>query len=287
MLCSRSPWSKSTEARSRSFAAISQRWGGVIRASETVRATHNAVHLLINNAGAHFREHILSSDGLEMHLAVDYLPSFGLTFLLQDQLQRGRARVVNVASDTLRDTRQIKLFGRPHPVSLDLNALDDLRLLNANEGFKPFEAYARAKLLTVIAGYEFAKHFQPTGVTVNSVHPGIVATDIIHDVTPTILRPVEGLIRRTLLTPAQGASAALWLATSPTNADVTGRYFVRHADTLTPEVTYDRTVQQRLRESSERILGEPRDKAVSNCLRGLLKVLVTLLLRPRMRPLWS
>jgi NAD(P)-dependent dehydrogenase (short-subunit alcohol dehydrogenase family) len=92
-------------------------------------------------------------------------------------------------------------------------------------GFVPFEAYARAKLMTVTAGHALARGLAADGVTVNAVHPGIVATDIIDDLVPALLRPFGGLIRRTMLTPAEGAAAALRLATDPDLAGVTGRYF--------------------------------------------------------------
>jgi NAD(P)-dependent dehydrogenase (short-subunit alcohol dehydrogenase family) len=39
-------------------------------------------------------------------------------------------------------------------------------------GFVPFEAYARAKLLTTMTGYLLAGQLRETGITVNAVHPG-------------------------------------------------------------------------------------------------------------------
>ena len=107
--------------------------------------------------------HQLSADGIEMHVALDYLAAYGLTTLLTDPLRRGRARVVNVASDTLNDTRQVKLPGRPRPATLDLAGVTDLRALNPADRFVPFQAYARAKLMTVTAGYDFARRLAPTG----------------------------------------------------------------------------------------------------------------------------
>ena len=227
---------------------------GLIDSTSAILAQHEAVHILINNAGAHFREHLLSLDGLEMHIAVDYLPAYAMTHLLQDALIRGKARVVNVASDALRDTRQVKLLSRPRPATLDPNNLDDLTRLNKAEGFVPFEAYARAKLLTVIATYGQAKTLRSAGVTVNAVHPGIVATDIIDNLIPRALRPMELAIRRFMLTPEQGAAAALRLATDETLAGISGRYFVRDIDTPTPAISYDTITQQRLRDSSNRFL---------------------------------
>jgi NAD(P)-dependent dehydrogenase (short-subunit alcohol dehydrogenase family) len=217
----------------------------VIAAAHHIAEQHPAVHILINNAGAHFPDRRLSDDGIEMHIALDYLAGFGLTTLLCDPLTRGRARIVNVASDTVNDTRRLKLLGHARPATLDANQLNDLRALNPVAGFVPFQAYARAKLLTVMAGYEAAKRLAPHGVTVNSVHPGIVATDIINDLIPAPLTPFARLIRRAMLTPEQGASAALRLATDP-KLTTTGSYFIRETPASTPAISYDPTARQQL-----------------------------------------
>jgi NAD(P)-dependent dehydrogenase (short-subunit alcohol dehydrogenase family) len=223
----------------------------VAAATRRIRTSHERVHLLINNAGAHFSSHQLSADGLEMHIAVDYQASYGTTWLLREELARGRARVVNVASDTLRDTRQVKLGGRLRPPTVDPRTLHDLTSLNPKDGFVPFEAYGRAKLLTVTAANGLARRLGGQGVTVNSVHPGIVATDIVDDLIPPVLRPLRGLIRRTMLTPEKGAASALRLALDPELSGVTGRYFVRSVDTATPPITYDTDAQDALLAASE------------------------------------
>jgi NAD(P)-dependent dehydrogenase (short-subunit alcohol dehydrogenase family) len=224
---------------------------GIIAATDAIGERHGSIHVLINNAGAHFAKHRLSADGVELHIAVDFLASYGITSLLLPELRRGRARVVNVASDTLRDTRQVKILPRPRPATLDVNQLDDLASLNSARDFVPFQAYARAKLLTVIAGYAFARTLDGE-VSVNSLHPGIVATDIIDDLIPPVLRPFGGLIRRTMLTPEQGANSAIRLATDPALRDVTGRYFVRDTAAATPAVSYDREAQERIRATADR-----------------------------------
>jgi len=69
------------------------------RLAEEFRARHGALHLLVNNAGAHYRDRRLTVDGVEAHLAVDHLAGFTLTHLLAAQLHAaGEARVVNVVS---------------------------------------------------------------------------------------------------------------------------------------------------------------------------------------------
>ncbi|XVV10091.1 SDR family NAD(P)-dependent oxidoreductase [Actinoplanes sp. CA-131856] len=227
----------------------------VVAAARTIAARHDRIHLLINNAGAHFPGHRVSADGVELHIALNYLAPYGLMTLLDGPLRRGAARVVNVASDTLNDTRQIKLAGPPRPATLDLTGVDHLAQLNPADGFTPFEAYARAKLMTVTAGYALARGLATDNVTVNALHPGIVATDIIDDLVPAPLRPLRALIRRSLLTPAQGAETALRLATDPGLDGVTGRYFNRDRETTTPPVSHDSAVQQKLLTLSERHFG--------------------------------
>ena len=79
----------------------------------------------------------------------------------------------------------------------------------------------------------------------NAVHPGLVATGILGAITPPLAQPFLGLIRPFLLTPAQGAQAALRLATAPELAGITGRYFVRDTEHRSPPLSYDRELQQR------------------------------------------
>ncbi|MFJ5987096.1 SDR family NAD(P)-dependent oxidoreductase [Lentzea sp. NPDC092896] len=201
---------------------------------------HDRLHLLVNNAGAHYRDRRLTVDGVEAHLAVNHLAGFTLTYLLHDRLRAAApSRVVNVVSATMSDTRSVPLFGRPRPVPLDLAGVTDLRELNPAEGFAPFTAYARAKLLSTICGYVFADRWQDEGVTVNAVHPGLVSTSIVDDITPAVLTPFRSLIHSRLLTPEAGAAAALRLATDPGLATVTGRYYVRDKEERSPSVSYD------------------------------------------------
>jgi NAD(P)-dependent dehydrogenase (short-subunit alcohol dehydrogenase family) len=197
------------------------------------------LNLLINNAGAHFRQRLVNADGVEMHVAVNYLGGYLLTELLRPALLAGApARVVNVVSASLADTRQVKIRRRPRPVVLgDLRALTDV---NPEAGFT---AYARSKLLTLMAGYRLAEELEGTGVTVNSVHPGVVGTDIVDDMTPGYLRPFGGLIKRSLLTPEEGAASILRVAGL---SGVTGRYFDRDVEARSSEVSYDRALQERL-----------------------------------------
>ncbi|HJP78959.1 MAG TPA: SDR family NAD(P)-dependent oxidoreductase [Pseudonocardiaceae bacterium] len=211
----------------------------LLRLAAEFAARHDALHMLINNAGAHYRHRWLTVDGVEAHLAVNHLAGFSLTYLLRDRIRADPpARVVNVVSAAMSNLRP-SLFGRPRPVRLDLSGIAEVRELNPAKGFVPFAAYARAKLLSTICGYEFAHRWRDDGVTVNAVHPGIVSTGIVDDVLPVVLTPFRSLIHRRLLTSEQGASATLRLATDPSLATASGRYYVRDRETRTPDTSYD------------------------------------------------
>jgi NAD(P)-dependent dehydrogenase (short-subunit alcohol dehydrogenase family) len=54
---------------------------GVIGAAAAISGRHQQVHILVNNAGAHFPDRRQTCDGVEMHVAVDYLAAFGLTWM--------------------------------------------------------------------------------------------------------------------------------------------------------------------------------------------------------------
>ncbi len=195
------------------------------------------LHVLVNNAGAHFQQRQVSVDGIEMNLAVNHLSAFLLTnALLETMRASASARIVNVASNSM--TRSINL--------------NDLQ---SEHTFVPFDVYGQAKLAMVMCGYVLARRLTGTGITVNALHPGIMATNIIANVAPPIARPFVGIIKRFLQTPEQGAQTALYLATSPEVEGVTGKYFIKGKQEPSVPISYDETLQERVWNMSADLVG--------------------------------
>jgi retinol dehydrogenase-14 len=159
---------------------------------------YDRLHVLINNAGVILPKRQLSEDGIEMSFAVNHLAPFLLTNLLLDVLkQSAPARIVNVSSTVHYDA----------PLKFDN--------LQGERKYNGVEAYKIAKLGNVLFTYELAERLKGSGVTVNCLHPGVVATKLLG----------AGWGWSNGLTSAQGASLSVYLATSPEVEQISGQYF--------------------------------------------------------------
>lgn len=205
---------------------------------------HEHLHVLVNNAGNHFPRRAVSVDGIEMSLALNHLASFLLTRLLLETIRLSApARIINVVSASMAR-------------SLDLDDLEGAR------EYRPWQAYGQAKLANVLFTYALARRLAGTGVTVNCLHPGLVATNVAREAAPLWLpRPITEivlyllLLARVLLTPKQGAQTSLHLATSPAVESLTGRYFARSKEKRSIPVSYDVSLQERIWAVSEQLTG--------------------------------
>ena len=220
------------------------------RLADEFHRHYTRLHVLVNNAGAHLQQRRLSAEGIELHLAINHLAWFLLTNLLLDTLKASApSRVVNVASQAMADSRQVTLFGMPRPATLEL---DDLQ---SERNFEPMQVYGRSKLAMVMCGYVLARRLEGTGVTVNALHPGLVATGIIDDITPRAAKPFLGIVRAFLLSPEKGARTAIYLASAPEVEGVTGKYFIKKAEHRSPDISYDVSLQEKLWQASARLVG--------------------------------
>lgn len=207
----------------------------VRRAAGEIAAACPRLDVLLNNAGAFFRERTVTPDGLEATFATNHLSYFLLTNLLLGSLAAataGSARVVNVASEAHRGARL---------------RFDDLEMATGYSGFK---AYGKSKLMNVLFTYELARR-APAGVTVNAVHPGVVATGIVRD-TPGPIRFLWGLVFKS---PERGARTSLHVCASPALEGVTGKYFEDCRERRSSPESYDEEAARRLWEVSESLTG--------------------------------
>lgn len=184
--------------------------------AKALLASEERLDVLVNNAGitAPSKKRV-TSEGLEVTLATNYLGPFLLTNLLLELLKRSApSRVVNVTSALYR-------LGR-----VRLEDLEVSRECARTEHYGVESTYANSKLLLNLFTVHLARTLQGTGVTCNAVHPGVVSTSI-NEKEPGLRHFLWNSFLRTFGTsPRKGARGSIHLASSPHLREVTGKYFV-------------------------------------------------------------
>ena len=195
--------------------------------------------VLINNAGAALPKRTLSSEGIEMTVAGNYLGPALLTLLLLDLLKASApSRIINVSSEAQRHAR------------LDLNDLQFER-----RKYSGFAAYGQSKLLMNAFTFELARRLETSGVSANCLHPGVVRTNILGASPGLLFKIIVAAIRPFLLSPKQGAEGSVYLATSPAVAQVSGRYFVKCKPAESSPLLRDPKVRTEIWQWTEKMTG--------------------------------
>jgi NAD(P)-dependent dehydrogenase (short-subunit alcohol dehydrogenase family) len=213
--------------------------------AQAYQSAYPRLDVLINNAGGMFARRQLSVDGLEMTFALNVFAPFLLTHLLLDTLKASApARIITVASATH--------AGKHVP-------FDDL---THEKGYKPLQVYAESKLMAIMFTYALARRLEGTGVSANALHPGVVATHFGKDAHGSIWPLMVTLMAPFSLSPEKGAQTAIYLASSPDVATVSGKYFVKSQPARSSDAAYDVPAQQRLWAICERLTGLAASDAV-------------------------
>lgn len=198
--------------------------------ADRITADHNAISLLINNAGVGagrppYRRRQLSADGHELRLAVNYLAPALLARRLIPPLKNGApARIVNVGS-----------VGQA-PVDFA-----DLRMDNHYTGT---QAYYRSKFALAAFTFDLAEELADSGITVNCLHPASLMNT--HMVREAMIPPMS--------TVASGVTAVMNLATGPAGGTLTGRYFDGRIEARAHRAAYDPAIRSRLRTLTAELL---------------------------------
>ena len=190
--------------------------------------------VLVNNAGLTTRKRAATKDGLETTFGVNHVGTALLTRELLPVLERSApARIVVVSSD-------LHYRGKM--------AWDDLQ--QAKGSFRGLAAYNQSKLANVLFTKALARRLQGKGVTVNALHPGVVATELTRDYPQAI----AAILKLFLISPERGAQCSLYVATSPDLADTTGAYFAKSRAKPASRDARDEEQQERLWGLTEAII---------------------------------
>lgn len=182
---------------------------------------HDRLDALVNNAGVMATPEGKTVDGFETQFGVNHLGHFLLTELLLETLKTSApSRIVCVAS-----AAHAGMSGKPGVLDVD-----DLHF--ARRGYDPTLAYNQSKLANVIYARHLAKRLEGTSVSVFSVHPGWVRSNLVKYMMPTwvqnwVMRPFGGLMG--LMGPEEGAQTQLHCLLDDDAPKHSGEYFSQNA----------------------------------------------------------
>lgn len=199
---------------------------------------YSRLDVLINNAGAFISKHQTSPEGFEMTLAVNYFGPFRLTnWLLPTLKSSAPSRVINITSG-------IQRIGKP-----------DLTRFSTGKGYSSNGAYADSKAMLTMFTYALARRLEGTGVTVNALEPGFVATDLGSNSGSRMQGLMFNMMKPFQITPTQAAELPVYLASSPEVEEVTGRCFRKMKVIETTKLSMDVEAQEQLWAETVKTLG--------------------------------
>lgn len=182
------------------------------------------LHVLVNNAGIMACPQSYTEDGFEKQFGVNHLGHFLLTVLLLETL-------VESASSGLYS--RVVVLASAAEIIGNIN-FEDLNF-KCSRGYNRWIAYGQSKLANCLFSYELSRRCRAENirVTSNSMHPGIVDTQLIRHILPQMMVQNEIFpdLRRIILkvlglkTPEEGASTAVHLACSEMLEGVSGFHF--------------------------------------------------------------
>ena len=207
-----------------SFASIREFADGVIK-------SESRLDILINNAGIMMCPFWKTEDGHEMQFGVNHLGHFLLTNLLLDLIKKSApSRIISVSSRA-----------HTYPKTIDFENL------NSEANYSRTNAYGTSKLANVLFTRELNKRLQGTNVSVFSLHPGAVNTElarhIFGDVAEFLLTPLRMIVFKDS---KQGAQTSICCAVDEEVVEFSGEYFSDCVKTYSSKAGSDMELAKKL-----------------------------------------
>lgn len=208
------------------------------------------IDVLLNNAGVMACPEAQTKDGFEYQLGVNHLGHFvltaGLLPLMSDPARS--TRIVNVSS-------LAQLWG-------DINFDDP----NYKNGYQAWTAYGQSKLANAMFSLELSNRIPVSAnVTSNSLHPGIVNTELSRHIKADNTSAVADFLLQGMAkilgmkTPEEGAQTQIYMARSPEVEGITGKYYIDSKPAIASWKVYNDDTRKRFWDLSCEMTGETFD----------------------------
>lgn len=203
----------------------------------TVLASGVALDGIIANAGIMALPELKVHHGLELQFLTNHVGHFILVTGLLDALTPA-GRVVMLSSGAHRMAPE---------EGIDFDNLD------GSQSYAAWTAYGRSKLANILFANKLAKAFEGTKRTANSVHPGVIQTNLMryrddHDAV------FSSIGRNNLKSIPQGAATQVWAATHPRLSKVSGAYLADCNLAKSTSSAKDEALAERLWAETEKLV---------------------------------
>ena len=169
-----------------------------------------------------------------MTFAVNFLAPFMLSQMLLENLEAsGNGRIINVVSELYKSG------------SIDF---DNLMF---KTGYKAGNAYDNSKLASVLYTAELAKMTMNKRITINALHPGVLATNSFRDYPNFIMKFMNMFLEK----PKNGGERIAYLATSDEVREISGKYFYKTEERDVDISTQANGTTEKLWQIAEKLTG--------------------------------
>ncbi len=192
---------------------------------------------LIANAGIMALPKLETAHGLELQFFTNHIGHFILvTGLLEQLTDEGRVVMLSSSAHTMAPKEGIQFDN-----------------LDGSKGYGDWKNYGQSKLANLLFAKELARRFTGTKKTANAVHPGVIRTNLGRHMNPVagFLFGVFGPL--VLKSVPQGAATEVYVATHPSLAGVSGKYFADCNEADSRADGDDAALAKRLWDESEKI----------------------------------
>ncbi|QPG94962.1 hypothetical protein C2857_007428 [Epichloe festucae Fl1] len=193
-------------------------FASVKRAAQRFTTESDRLDILMLNAGIMAAAPAVTEDGYEVQFGTNHMGHALLTKLLLPTLQRSAA-----ARDGA-DVRVVVLSSRAAHFLAPKQGIRFDSLKTTAADMKPFERYGQSKLANVLFARQLAARHP--GLTVVSVHPGVVRTNLVNSMSgaPLMARLLSPIANYWFTPVNQGAKNQLWASVATSNID-SGEYY--------------------------------------------------------------
>ena len=206
---------------------------------EVVKELGRPLDAIICNAGIMALPKAVQKRGIELQLFTNHIGHFILVTRLVNALAAA-GRVVVVSSSAHRRAPKEGI------------CFDDLA---GEKNYSAWGSYGQSKLANILFTRQLAGRLR-RGQTANSLHPGVIATNLgrhMNPVVTTLFAAVGSLFLKSI---PQGAATECYLATHPEVAETSGEYFCDCNVATSSEAARDDQLAEKLWSVSETIVAD-------------------------------